>query len=67
MIRGLNIQKSAAYLTISCYYFLAIPLGVYFAFYMDKKSEGLRVGILVGQLMLVISYSILIDSLTDWK
>ena len=32
VIRGLNLQKSAAWITLACYYFIAIPVGMAFAF-----------------------------------
>ena len=48
VIRGLNLQRSAALITITCYYGIAVPVGVVFAFKQDKGVEGLRAGVLVG-------------------
>lgn len=67
VIRGLNLQMNAAVLTVICYYGIAIPTGAAFAFKQGKGVEGLRAGVLVGQLVLVTIYSILIDCFTNWQ
>lgn len=54
-------------MTLACYYGIAVPVGVALAFKGGKGVEGLRAGILVGQLVLVTFYSILIDCLTNWQ
>ena len=67
VIRGLNLQKGAVWITLIAYYVVAIPVGLCFAFRQQKGVEGLRAGVLVGQLVLVTLQSILIDCLTNWQ
>ena len=42
-------------------------MGAFYAFSQHLGVEGLRAGVLVGQLVLVTLYSILIDCLTNWQ
>ena len=67
VIRGLNLQRGAVWITLIGYYVVAIPVGLCFAFRQGKGVEGLRAGVLVGQLVLVTLQSILIDCLTNWQ
>ena len=67
VIRGLNLQGRACYFTVFSYWVIGIPMALLFAFKKDKGIEGLRVGLLVTQLLLVSLYSILIDGLTNWE
>jgi len=67
VIRGLSLQKSAAWITMFCYYGIAIPVSAFYAFSLNMGVEGLRAGLLVGQLALVTLYTILIDCLTNWQ
>ena len=66
VIRGLNLQKNAFWITLGCYYLIAIPASVTLAFKQDKGVEGLRAGVLIGQLFLVTFYSILVDCIANW-
>ena len=54
------------WITLFSYYGVAIPVGMRFAFDHNKGVEGLRVGILVGQLVLTALFSMLIDCMTNW-
>jgi len=42
-------------------------VGTAFAFRQNLGVEGLRAGVLVGQLVLVTLYTILIDCFTNWQ
>ena len=67
VIRGLNIQNSAVWVTVFCYLWLGLPIGLNFAFLQEKGVEGLRAGLLISQLCLLVVYSILVDNLTNWE
>ena len=67
VIRALNIQKSAAWATVFCYYLVAIPVAALLAFKKDMGVEGLRAGVLIGQLTLTVLYSFQIDCCTNWQ
>jgi len=60
-------MKSAVWPTLACYFAVALPLGHFLAFSRHKGIEGLLVGLLVGQLLLLTVYSVLVDSLTNWE
>ena len=61
------MTKKACLLTVFVYLGVALPLALYLGFVHDKGNEGLRVGILVGQILLIIAYSVLIDGVTNWE
>ena len=63
----MNLQRNAAFVTVFCYYGIAIPVGSFFAFSDEYGVEGLRVGVLIGQLFLVSFYTMHTECLTNWQ
>ena len=50
-----------------CYYVIAVPVGICFAFEEKFGVEGLRVGVLIGQLFLVSIYTMQTECMTNWQ
>ena len=66
-IRGLNLIKSAAYITVIAHLAVSIPLGLLLAFPFGKGVIGLRAGVLVGQVCLLSAYLFMIQCTTNWE
>lgn len=62
---GAGRQAVVAYINISCYYFIGIPVGVLLGYVADLKVKGIWIGMLFGVVMqsLVLGY---VTWKTDW-
>ncbi|CAH02896.1 uncharacterized protein KLLA0_A06952g [Kluyveromyces lactis] len=65
-LRGLGLQYIGSIVNLVVYHLVAIPLGIFLAWYMDMKLNGLWIGIGVGMLIigLVQSYYVIF---ADWN
>eukprot|EP01135_Chromosphaera_perkinsii_P005260 Nk52_evm10s328 gene=Nk52_evmTU10s328 len=65
VLRGCGRQKTGALLNTICYYFVGIPLGLFFAFTLEWNLAGIWSGMFVGLLVVSSSSSTLVLK-TDW-
>ncbi|CDO91837.1 unnamed protein product [Kluyveromyces dobzhanskii CBS 2104] len=65
-LRGLGLQYIGSIVNLAVYHLIAIPLGVFLAWYMGMKLKGLWIGIGVGMLIIgvVQSYYVVF---ADWQ
>jgi Na+-driven multidrug efflux pump len=47
-MKGLGKQKHATYMFLFSYYAIALPLGGFFAYYLDYGLDGLWIGVFFG-------------------
>ncbi len=66
-LRALGHQKVGAYLNVSGYTLIAIPLGLYLCFFKDLGMYGLWIGLAVGLIFVVLSDSLYIICFVDWE
>jgi MATE family multidrug resistance protein len=65
-IRGCGLQRWGAYINLSCYYLVGIPLGLLLTFHYDLGLFGLWVGISLG-LFLVSTIQLIILFRLNWE
>ncbi|KAK1404565.1 Protein DETOXIFICATION [Heracleum sosnowskyi] len=63
---GAGWQSTVAYVTITCYYLVGIPVGVVLGYFIELEVKGVWVGMLVGTLAQTVVLMILTYK-TDWE
>lgn len=65
-LRGQGRQKIGCILNLVCYYVFAVPIALFFAFFLSLELAGLWIGLGIGIFLLLISEMWFVYS-TDWE
>ncbi|ODV87005.1 hypothetical protein CANARDRAFT_6565 [[Candida] arabinofermentans NRRL YB-2248] len=66
ILRGQGRHRIGSILSLICYYTVATPLGICFAFYFNLKVLGLWIGVTIGVFLLSIAELYLVLT-SDWQ
>lgn len=66
VLQGTGKQKMGAFINLSGYYILGLPLAALFSFKLDMGLYGLWAGIAIGVSFVALSQIYLINFRTDW-
>ena len=64
-IKAIGYQTIASLMIFISMWIIALPCALIFCFYLDMGQRGLWLGYLIGQVLISISYSVIILS-ADW-
>ncbi|CAI0550617.1 unnamed protein product [Linum tenue] len=62
---GCGWQAFVAYVNVGCYYFLGIPLGIFFGFYLNYGAKGIWTGMIGGTALQTVIL-LWVTFRTDW-
>lgn len=66
VIRALDVQKTASYISLAAFYLAAIPIACVLVFVCDMGVAGLWIGMIVGISLQAIFYTRLVVR-TNWQ
>ena len=66
VIRALNVQKIASFISLASFYLITIPVSFVLVFVCDMRIRGLWIGTVIGVFLNAVMFTRLVFK-TDWQ